>query len=116
LRDLGDDLVERRIDETVELDLDDGPIAAERQPHRGPDDPRLGERRIDHPSGAELVEQTVGDAEDAAERTDVLAQEDDVVIVAHRLPQPRAQRPAQGQRLTHAVTASSNEARYAAYS
>ena len=44
LRDLADDLVVRRVDEAVELDLDDGPVAAQRHADRRADDAGLGER------------------------------------------------------------------------
>ncbi len=44
LRELRRDLVERREDESVELDLAHGPEAGHREADRGADDARLGER------------------------------------------------------------------------
>ena len=45
--------------------------------------PRLGERRVDHAVGAELVEQAAGGAEHAAELADVLAEHDDARVAPH---------------------------------
>ncbi len=84
---LGDDLVERRVDEAVELDLDDGPVAAQRQADRGAHDPGLGERGVDDAVLAEVLLEVLGDAEDAAELADVLALEDDLGVVLHGLAQ-----------------------------
>ena len=81
LRDLGDDLVERRVDEAVELDLDDRAEAAVGEADGGAHDAGLGERRVDDALRAELVLQSVGDAEHAAELADVLAHEHDLVVV-----------------------------------
>ena len=49
LRQLADDLVERGVDEPVELDLADRPVAAHGQSDRGADDAGLGQRRVDRP-------------------------------------------------------------------
>ena len=83
LRDLADDLVEGRVDEAVELDLHDRPVPAEGEADGGAHDARLGERRVDHPVRAELVEQPVGDAEDAAELADVLPHDHDLGVIRH---------------------------------
>src|SRR5574341_422632 len=66
------DLVDRREDEVGELDLRHGLEPVDRHPHRGPDDPALGERRVDHALGAELGLEPLRGAEDAAEPADVL--------------------------------------------
>ena len=87
LRDLADDLVVRRVDEPVELDLDDRSVAAQRQADRRADDAGLRERRVDDPVLAEVLLQAVGDPEDAAELADVLAHEQDLRVVLHRLAQ-----------------------------
>ncbi len=89
LRELTDDLVESRIDEPVELDLTHRPVAPHRQADRGADDPRLGERGVDDALLAEVLLQTVGDAEDAAELADVLTHDEDPLVVLHRPPQAR---------------------------
>ena len=84
---LGDDLVEGRMDEVGELDLRNGEHAVERHADRDADDAGLGERRVDHPLLAELVEESQGDAEDAAARPDVLAQDDDPIVGGHLVVQ-----------------------------
>ena len=83
LGDLADDVVERRVDEPVELDLDDGAVAAQGQADRGADDAGLGERGVDDPLLAEVLLQALGDAEDAAELADVLTHEDDLGVALH---------------------------------
>ena len=87
LRQLADDLVERRVDEAVELDLADRPVAAQRQADRRADDARLGERGVDDPVLAEVLLQPVGDPEDAAELADVLAHDEDLRVGLHGLAQ-----------------------------
>ena len=80
---LGDDLVERRMDEVRELDLRDRQEAVQRHPDRDPDDPRFRQRRVDHPLLAELLHPAVGDPEDAATRAHVLAEQHDALVVRH---------------------------------
>ena len=87
LRHLGDDLVVRREDEPVELDLADRPVAADGQADRGADDAGLGQRGVDDPVLAEVLLQAVGDPEDAAELADVLAHDDDLGVVLQRAAQ-----------------------------
>ena len=72
LRELAHDLVEGRVDEAVELDLADRPVAAHGKADGGADDAGLGERGVDHALLAEVLLQPVGDPEDAAELADVL--------------------------------------------
>ncbi len=95
---LGDDLIEGGVDETVELDLAYRPEPAHRQPDRRPDDRGFRERGVDHPFLAEVGQQPVGDAEDPAEPADVLAHHDDSRIVIHGRAQPRVEGLGQGQR------------------
>ena len=82
-RRLGHDLVEGREDEVGELDLGDRAQAVDRGADRGPDDHRLGQRRVDHAVVAELGPQAVGGQEDAALLADVLAEHDDRLVAAH---------------------------------
>jgi hypothetical protein len=77
---VGDQLVERRVGEAHELDLRDGPEAVGRHPDGRPGDAGLRERRVDDPVPAELVDQALGRAEDAAVLADVLAEDDDAVV------------------------------------
>ena len=55
LGDLGDDLVEGRVDEPVELDLHHRAVAAVGQPDGGAHDPGFGQRSVHHPLGPELA-------------------------------------------------------------
>ncbi|MDF9805169.1 hypothetical protein M2436_003716 [Streptomyces sp. HB372] len=81
LGELRDDLVVRGEDETVELDLDDRAVAAQGQADRRADDAGLGERGVDHPVLAEVLLESVGDTEDAAELADVLTHDEDLGVV-----------------------------------
>ncbi len=83
LGDLADDLVEGRVDEAVELDLDDGPVAAQGQADGAAHDPGLGQRGVDDAVLAEVLLQALGDAEDTAELADVLAHEQDLGVALH---------------------------------
>ena len=67
LGDLADDLVVRGVDEAVELDLEHGTVATHRQADRGAEDALLGQRAVDDTALAEVLLQSVGDAEDATE-------------------------------------------------
>jgi hypothetical protein len=96
---LADDLVEGRVDEAVELDLANRPVAPEGHPDRGPDDARLGEGRVDDALLAEVLLQPLGDPEDAAELADVLADEHDLGVLLHRLAQPAGEALAEGDLL-----------------
>jgi hypothetical protein len=116
LRDLRDDLVVRRVDEPVELDLDDRLVAAQRHADGGADDAGLGQRRVDHAVLAEVLLQPVGDAEDAAERADVLAHQDDLRVVLHRLAQAGVEGLRERELHRGHRAASSKEPRYSAYS
>jgi hypothetical protein len=96
LRELADDLVVRRVDEAVELDLAHRPVAAHRQADRGADDGRLRERGVHDAVLAEVLLQAVGDAEDAAELADVLAHHEDLRVVLHRAAQRLVERLGHG--------------------
>jgi hypothetical protein len=84
---LADDLVHGREDEVSKLDLADRPQSMQRHADAHGDDRRLRQRRVDHPVRAELGEQSLGGAEDAAARPHVLAGEDDARVAAHLLGQ-----------------------------
>ena len=109
LRDLAHDLVVRRVDEAVELDLHHGPVATQGHPDRRTDDAGLGQRRVDDPVLAEVLLQSVGDPEDATELADVLAHDQDLGVVLHRLAQPHVEALGEGDLLrsrAHDCTAS----------
>ena len=85
LRGLVDDLLERERQEVLVHDLDDRAHARHRRADARADDRHLGDRRVAHALGAELVEQALRDAHRAAHLGDVLAHDEDVVVLAHRL-------------------------------
>src|SRR5690606_13073646 len=114
LRDLTNDLVVRRVDEAVELDLTHRAVAAQRKADRGADDAGLGERRVDHPVFAEVLLQPVGDPEDAAELADVLAHQDDLVVGLHGRPHAIGERLGQRDLGHRAAPSVSKDARYSA--
>ena len=80
-----DELVEAAGDEVGELHLADRPQPLDRGADRGADDRVLGQRRVEHPLGAELLHEAVGDLERAAEGADVLAEAEHGLVAAHLL-------------------------------
>src|SRR5439155_17696414 len=86
----GHELVEGRMDEVGELDLGDGPQAADRRPDRRADDLALAQWRVDDAIVAELRPQPVGRKEDAALLADVLAEHDHALVSDHLLAEPLA--------------------------
>ncbi len=92
LRELRDDLVVRGEDEAVELDLHDGPVAAQGQADRRADDAGLGERGVDHPVLAEVLLESVGDPEDPAQLADVLTHDEDLGVGVESLAQRLVER------------------------
>jgi hypothetical protein len=99
LRDLGHDLVERREDEPVELDLAHRPETTHGETDGRADDARLGQRRVEHALLAEVLLEPVGDAEDAAELADVLPHHDDLRVRLHRGTQAHVEALAEGDGL-----------------
>ena len=79
------ELVVAGVDEVGELDLGDRAEPGEREADPDADDRRLGERRVEHPVGAELGGQPVGGAEHAAARTDVLAEHDHPLVAGEEV-------------------------------
>ena len=94
LRRDGHDLVERARDEVGELELDDRPLAHPGGPDRGADEALLGDRRVDHALVAELLQEALRDAERAAEVADVLAEQEDALVLgaARRRARPGSPR------------------------
>src|SRR5262250_797014 len=68
------ELIDAGIKEPHELDFAHGPEPLRRHADAEPADQEFGERRVDHPLGAEALLQSYGGAEDAAVDPDVLAQ------------------------------------------
>jgi hypothetical protein len=77
-------LVEHGIGESGKLDFGDGLQTFRRHADARAGDQILGERRVDHTLGAELVEQAEGRAEHTAVAPDVLAQHHHIAVVGHR--------------------------------
>ena len=82
------ELVEAAGDEVGELHLADRPHALDRRADGGADDQVLGQRRVEHALGAELLVEAGGHLEGAAEDADVLAQAEHALVAAHLLAQP----------------------------
>ena len=97
-------------DEVDELHLADRPHAHVRRAGRRADEAGLADRRVDHPLGAEPVEQAIGHLERAAVASDVLAQAEDVRVALHLLEQRLADRLEVGD-LSHRGSPSSRAAR-----
>ena len=96
------DLVERQQAEIDGHDLDDRP-----HPAHGGADPDPGERRfrqrgVADPLGTEFVEQALADGKAAAVAADILAHQEDPLVLVHRLADRLAHRLAVGE-LAHGV-------------
>ena len=88
------DLLEGRVGEGVELHLDHRPRPYIAMPMAVPTMPGLGQRGVEHPGLAEACRQPVGDPEDAAERADVLAEDDHPLVGGQASPSARFSAPA----------------------
>src|SRR5205823_12023798 len=75
-----------------ELELDDGPLALPGGADRRPDEALLRDRRVEHPLVAELLPEPLRHAERAAEMADVLAEQEDALVLAKRVAQRRLDR------------------------
>ena len=83
---------QRAGDEVGELHLGDRPQAHHRGAGRAADDRRLRERRVDHAPGAELLLEALRHLERAAVDADVLADQEDALVVLHLLAEAVADR------------------------
>ena len=81
------DLIERAGDEIGKLHLHDRPHPHHGRPDGGSDNPRLGERGIQHSPLAVLLLKALRNPEGSAVWPDVFAQEEDGVVSAHLLVQ-----------------------------
>src|SRR5207247_8562020 len=88
----GDEVVPRARDEVGELHLRDGAHAHDRGAGAAADDRRLGERRVDHAPGPELLLEAERHLEGAAVDADVLADHEHALVAAHLLPETVADR------------------------
>ncbi len=86
------ELVHRVVAEAVELHLADRFEPVDRHPDRNPGDGGLGQRGVHHAPLAELRDQAVGHAEDAAVDADVLAEHDHAVVLLHLLQERQVER------------------------
>jgi hypothetical protein len=87
-----DDRIERAADEVGELQLDDGPLALPGGADRGADETLLRDRCIEDAVVAELLPQALRDAEGAAEMADVLAEQENALVLAQRIAKRRLDR------------------------
>jgi hypothetical protein len=84
LRRLVDDLLERERQEVLVHDLDDRAHALHGRADTRAHDRHLRDGRIADALGAELIEEALRDAHGAAHLGDVLAHDENVVVLAHR--------------------------------
>ena len=83
------DGVERARDEVGELELDDRPLADPGCADRSAHEALLRDRGIEHPLGAELLQQAARRTERASEGADVLTEQEDALVLAERVAQRR---------------------------
>src|SRR5437762_11127435 len=83
LRKLVHDLVVGRPNEIGELNFRYGHETVERHADRTTNDAPLTERSVDHTVFAELVEESLGDAEDASDFSDVFSENHDALVAPH---------------------------------
>ncbi len=86
------DHVERTAGEVGELQLNHRTLALPRRADRSTDESLLRDRRVDHAIRAELFVQPGGDTEGAAVAADVLAEQEDALVAAHRVGETVANR------------------------
>ena len=89
---LADDLVHRRVGETVKLHLRDGVESGHRQAHGHAQDAGFGQRRVEYAPGAEACLQAVGDPEDPTQLAHVLAQHQGLGVGVQNLGQRTVER------------------------
>ncbi len=94
-----DDLVHRLHGEIEGHELDDRPQPVQRRAHRHAGEAVLGDRRVDHALGTELVQQALADFVGALILRDLLADQEHIGVAAHLQRHGVAQRLAHGDRL-----------------
>src|ERR671915_1023566 len=82
-----DNLLEARINERIELNLDYRKKTVQRHADGRSDDPSLCKRRVDDSFLPELVEESCRDAKHASCLGDVFSHDDDPIVVIHSLEQ-----------------------------
>ena len=108
LGDRVDDLVEADAEEVGEHDLDDRPVAGQRQAERGADEAGLGDRGVANAGRAEFLIKTETRLERPAGLTDVLTHDQRLWIAPHLLLEGRDDRFAVGDLLgAHGASAGS---------
>src|SRR5690242_9977392 len=91
-----DDLIHGDQEEVEGHDLDDRALAHHRGADTGSDEALLGDRRVAHAVGPELVQQSCRDLVRAVERADLLAHHEHALIAAELLAQRQPDRLAIG--------------------
>ena len=93
LRRLVDELLHGDRQEVLVHDLDDRAHALDRRADTAADDRHLGDRRVAHAAGTELVEQALRHRHRTAHLGDVLAHDEDALVLAKRLAERYRARP-----------------------
>jgi hypothetical protein len=81
-----------------ELNLGHRPHTHQRRARGRPDDARLGDRRVDDALRAEVVPKALRELKRAPVGADVLAEQEDALVVLHLLPERLTQRLEKGLR------------------
>jgi hypothetical protein len=76
-------LIDGRIDEAHELELDHRAKTLRTQAHGEPGEERLRQRRVDHAFGAEALQQALRGAKDPAVGSHILPKHENAVVLAH---------------------------------
>src|SRR5205807_3914269 len=85
------DLVEGTADEVHELELGDRPHSGEGGAERSSHDCRLRNRRINHASRSEVIDEAVSNLESSAVNADVFAQAEHTRVALHLFPDSRSE-------------------------
>ena len=109
------DLIKRRIDKAVELNLDNGSVSAHCKPNRRTDNPRLGEWGVKNSMLTKLRLEALRHTKDATERADVFAHEQNLRVCRHGGLKAQIDGFREREILhAHDCASSSNDASYAA--
>jgi hypothetical protein len=97
LGDVGDDLIQGRIRERLELHLGNRSPSRLGQPQGHAGDPRFRERCVEHPALAELGLKLVGDPEYPTQLPNVLPEEEHPIVLFQTEPEALVQRLSHGE-------------------
>ena len=89
---LADELVDAGPDEIGELHFGNGPHAAKRRAQGDAHDGRFGQRRVDNPLRAEILDESLRRQENATALAHVLAHDENALVLLHLFVEGRAHR------------------------